>query len=64
MTPPPDPVGGEPICPSCGAGPRATVPVWENPGAYVTGDRPDYIGCTACETMHRVTTDDDADGDA
>lgn len=38
-------------CPFCGADAEDRVPVWEGPDNYERGAEPDYIGCTACNTM-------------
>lgn len=40
-------------CPNCGAG-ASLVPVWEDPFAQMLALKPDYLGCTACNTMERL----------
>lgn len=44
-------------CLNCGIGETHTIPVWSDMEDYEAGDGPDYVGCTACNTM--LPTDND-----
>lgn len=39
-------------CPTCGAKDDSLIPVWEEVDDFEAGDQPDWVGCTACHTMH------------
>lgn len=41
------------LCPNCGQT-AFTVPVWEDPENYESGDPPSHIGCEACGQMEEL----------